>query len=165
LELNRANLKSPHRGSTDDEMKMTKLDYLSAFAGLIFALGLGLGGMTRADVVLGFLDVTGDWNPSLIFVMAGAVLFNFVTFRLILNRPTPFWRSKFQVPTNNQIDKRLIIGSAIFGIGWGLAGVCPGPGIVAFSSLSLPAVVYIVGLFAGVWLFRGWDARSQRNQG
>lgn len=144
-------------------MNMKKVAILPMITGMIFAFGLALGGMTRADVVLGFLDVTGDWNPSLLFVMAGAVLFNLVTFRVILKRPNPFWRPDFQVPTDRRIDMRLILGAAAFGIGWGLAGICPGPGLVTVTSMSQPALVFVFGMTAGMWLFRLWDAKRARD--
>lgn len=139
-------------------MNFVKDDLLSLAAGLIFALGLGLSGMTRPDVVLAFLDITGEWNPSLLFVMGGAILFNVATFRWILKRPGPLWRSKFHLPESPKIDKRLVIGSAIFGVGWGLGGICPGPGIVALTSLNTPFFVFMGGMVAGMWLFRAWDA-------
>lgn len=143
-------------------MKTTKIQILPLFAGLVFALGLALGGMTRADIVIGFLDVTGAWDPRLAFVMAGAVLFNFVAFRLILKRPNPFWRSDFQVPANKKVDLRLVLGAAIFGIGWGLAGICPGPSLVTVTGLAEPALIFVLGMLGGVWAFRLWDQSTKR---
>lgn len=143
-------------------MRFTKDDLISTFAGVTFALGLGISGMTRPDVVIGFLDILGEWNPSLLFVMGGAVLFNLVAFRLILKRRNPLLRPNFQLSANKNIDKPLVLGAALFGLGWGLSGICPGPGIVALTSLSPPFFLFMGGMVAGMWLFHWWDALKAR---
>mgnify|MGYP003343392840 CR=1 FL=1 len=103
-------------------------------AGLIFGLGLILAGMANPAKVLGFLDVAGTWDPSLAFVMAGAIMIGFVAFLLAKKRTQSFLGLPMQMPTNQLIDKKLVLGSALFGVGWGLAGICPGPGIVLLGA-------------------------------
>ncbi len=114
-----------------------------AFAvGLVFALGLGLAGMTQPARVIGFLDLFGRWDPTLLFVMLGAIPVYFVCYRL--RRPSPLFASSYDLPAPGRIDGRLIAGAALFGIGWGLAGFCPGPALVSLVTL-LPAVLLFVG--------------------
>ncbi|HZY33614.1 MAG TPA: DUF6691 family protein, partial [Rhodanobacter sp.] len=103
--------------------------WIAFAAGLLFGLGLSLGGMTQPAVVLGFLDIFGAWDPRLVFVMAGAVLTTAVGYRLVLRRPRPLLAERFQWPTSRRIDVRLVGGAALFGIGWGIAGYCPGPAL------------------------------------
>lgn len=130
-----------------------KSAFFAGLSGFLFALGLGISGMTRPDVVLGFLDVLGAWDPSLLFVMAGAAGVYFVLYRLVLGRGRPLLAGAFQLPTRRDIDERLIAGSALFGVGWGLGGICPGPGIVAATSLALPFLVFFGAMVAGMLLF------------
>lgn len=129
-----------------------------AFAsGLIFGLGLILAGMANPAKVLGFLDVAGVWDPSLAFVMAGAILVGIFTFLIAKKRTQSFLGLPMQLPINRLIDKRLVLGSALFGIGWGLAGICPGPGIVLFGAGVEKGVVFVGALILGVLVFRGLD--------
>ncbi|MFO1037271.1 MAG: DUF6691 family protein [Geminicoccaceae bacterium] len=118
--------------------------------GLLFGAGLGLSGMTDPAVVLGFLDVTGSWNPALAFVMAGALVVTFLGYRLAWRRPAPLWADRFQLPTSTAIDLRLIGGAALFGIGWGLAGWCPGPAIASLSLLTSPLIAFLAAMLAGL---------------
>ncbi len=128
---------------------------LFAFAsGLIFGLGLILAGMANPAKVLGFLDVAGTWDPSLAFVMAGAIMIGFVAFLFAKKRTQSFLGLPMQMPTNQLIDKRLVFGSAIFGIGWGLAGICPGPGIVLLGAGETKGLVFVSALVLGVLIFR-----------
>lgn len=130
--------------------------------GLIFALGLGLSGMTQPAKVVGFLDFTGRWDPSLAFVMLGAIGVHFVLFRLVLKRKSPLFAGGFQVPGSVHLDQRLIVGSAIFGIGWGLAGYCPGPAIVSSGSGSGRAILFTAAMLTGMLLFKAfmaWDTK------
>ena len=106
---------------------------LAAFTGALFGAGLLLSGMTRPDRVIGFLDVTRDWDPSLAFVMGGATLVYGVAFRSIRRRREPWFDGGFSLPTRHHIDRALLVGAAIFGVGWGLGGLCPGPGVVSGS--------------------------------
>ena len=123
-------------------------------AGLIFGLGLILAGMANPAKVLGFLDVAGTWDPSLAFVMAGAIMIGFVTFLFAKKKTQSFLGLPMQMPTNQLIDKKLVFGSALFGIGWGLAGICPGPGIVLLGAGETKGLVFVLALVLGVLIFR-----------
>lgn len=125
-------------------------------AGVIFGAGLALAGMLNPAKVVGFLDIFGMWDPSLGLVMAGGILVNATGHYFVMKRHRPMFDARFELPTSNNIDRPLLIGSAIFGIGWGLAGYCPGP--VVASLLLQPAdmlpflVTLLAGAFAGSWL-------------
>ena len=128
---------------------------LSAFAtGLIFGVGLIISGMTDPSKIIGFLDLTGSWDPSLAFVMGGAVVVGFIAFRLARRRETAFLGGAIQLPTGRQIDRRLVFGSLAFGIGWGLAGYCPGPAVVSVGMGQEKAIVFAVAMVAGMALFQ-----------
>ncbi|MBM3886181.1 MAG: YeeE/YedE family protein [Gemmatimonadetes bacterium] len=103
------------------------------FAGLLFGAGLLLGGMTQPSKVNGFLDVMGTWNPSLMFVMVGGIATHGALFRWVTRRPSPLLEPRFMIPTRKDIDAPLIVGAALFGVGWGLGGFCPGPGLVSVT--------------------------------
>ena len=125
-------------------------------AGAIFGTGLALAGMLNPAKVVGFLDIFGMWDPSLGLVMAGGILVNATGHYFVMKRHRPMFDTRFELPTSNNIDRPLLIGSAIFGIGWGLAGYCPGP--VVASLMLQPAdmlpflVTLLAGAFAGRWL-------------
>ncbi|MCK0751837.1 DUF6691 family protein [Chromohalobacter japonicus] len=123
-------------------------------AGLLFGLGLAISGMTDPARVIGFLDVAGDWDPTLVFVLGGAVVTTFIGYRLVWRHQTPLFESRFQLPTRRDLDIRLLGGAALFGIGWGLSGYCPGPAVASLSGLSWPLAAFIVTLIAGWWLSR-----------
>jgi uncharacterized membrane protein YedE/YeeE len=126
--------------------------WIAFAAGLLFGLGLSLGGMTQPAVVLGFLDIFGAWDPRLVFVMAGAVLTTAIGYRLVLRRSRPLLAERFQWPTSRRIDARLIGGAALFGIGWGTAGYCPGPALASLGA-GVPALLVLVAcMIAGWWL-------------
>lgn len=128
---------------------------VSAFvAGLLFAVGLVVGGMTQPAKVIGFLDFFGDWDPSLIFVMGGAVVVHFVAYRLILKRSSPLLAAKFEIPSRSDLSRPLVIGAALFGVGWALGGYCPGPGLVAVGAGSLEGLTFALGLLGGFVVFR-----------
>jgi uncharacterized membrane protein YedE/YeeE len=126
--------------------------------GFIFGLGLCLSGMANPAVVLGFLDFAGDWNPALIFVMAGGVVVSFIGYRLVLGRAHPLWSAAFHLPASTAIDAPLISGAVIFGIGWGLAGYCPGPVLASLAGGRAEVVVFVVSMLVGMiavrWLRR-----------
>jgi hypothetical protein len=121
-------------------------------AGLLFGLGLCLSGMTDPQKVLGFLDLAGAWDPSLALVMVGAIVVAFVAFRIASGRTKAFSGHAFQLPTSKMIDARLVGGSALFGIGWGLAGLCPGPAIVNLGYLNQSAALFVLAMAAGMAL-------------
>jgi hypothetical protein len=122
--------------------------------GLLFGLGLVLGGMANPAKVLNFLDVFGTWDPSLAFVMGGAVVVTFVGFRLARGRGRPLFDAQFHWPTATAIDARLLAGAVIFGAGWGLVGLCPGPAFVALGTGSGGAAVFVAAMLAGIALAR-----------
>ena len=126
-------------------------------AGAVFGLGLVLSQMADPRVVLAFLDITGAFNPALLFVMAGAVAVTAVAFRLVLRRPHPLFEREFRLPTSRAIDTPLIAGAAIFGLGWGLAGYCPGPALVNLAAGTSEAWWFVPAMIAGGWLQRWLD--------
>ena len=125
-------------------------------AGIIFALGLGISGMTDADKVIGFLDLADQWDASLAFVMVGAIGVHWVSYRLMAKRESPLLAELFRIPNTQHIDKSLITGASLFGIGWGLAGYCPGPGIVSGVTLGPEALTYVTGMLLGMTAYRFW---------
>ena len=130
------------------------IDTLSSFlVGLIFGIGLILAGMTNPAKVIGFLDITGTWDPSLAFVMGGAILVAIVAFRFAKKRTTNFLGGAMRLPTSDMIDKRLVIGSLLFGAGWGLAGFCPGPAITSIGTGNSKAVIFVIAMIVGMAIF------------
>ena len=125
------------------------LNLASFFIGLVFSLGLGLSGMTDPEKVLGFLDIAGQWDPSLMFVMASAIPVYMIVWHFVKRRQKPLFDEKLHVPTRRDIDKRLVIGSSIFGVGWGIAGICPGPALAGLGSLSFGALIFVICYFIG----------------
>ncbi|NTX17840.1 YeeE/YedE family protein [Myxococcus sp. CA051A] len=128
---------------------------MAGVAGLLFALGLGLGGMTDPAKVVGFLDVAGSWNPSLAFVMAGALGTYALLRRLILRRARPVLADRFPAPPQADVDGRLVAGSALFGIGWGLSGYCPGPALVSLPVGGTTVLLFVGAMLVGMGAFRG----------
>lgn len=137
------------------------LRHLSAFGtGLLFAVGLGVSGMTQPDKVIGFLDFFGQWDPALVGVLGGAVLVNTLLHPLITRRlGRPLFEGSFGIPTRRDVDVKLLLGAGLFGVGWGLAGYCPGPGLASLATLSLPVIVFVGFMVAGMLLERGISAR------
>lgn len=134
---------------------------LALLAGLLFGVGLSIAGMTQPAVVLGFLDVFGAWNAQLAFVMAGAVLTAAMGYRLVWRRAQPWLAPRFTLPDTRRIDARLLIGAALFGIGWGLAGYCPGPALASLGSGLLPVAVLATTMALGWWLAVQWPAAGK----
>ena len=128
--------------------------------GLLFGLGLILAGMTDPSKVLGFLDLAGVWDPSLAFVMGGAILVGLGAFALAKKRTTSFLGGAMQLPTSRHIDKRLVVGSLLFGAGWGLAGFCPGPAIVSLGAGQSKAAVFVLAMVAGMAIFEWAERRA-----
>ena len=137
--------------------------FLSALAaGLVFGVGLALSGMTHAEKVLGFLDVSGRWDPSLLFVLFGAVGVTVTAFRHVLRRSAPLFERRFLLPTGKDIDGPLVLGAVIFGVGWGISGYCPGPGLALLASPSWETWVYVPAFFAGAAFHKVLDSRLMR---
>ena len=136
---------------------------VAAFAaGALFGAGLAISSMTDRSVVLGFLDIRGAWNPTLAFVMGGALAVCVPLFHSILKRKSPALGGEFRVPKADAIDGRLIAGAAIFGIGWGLAGFCPGPALVALGAGRMEAAVFVASMVAGMLAFSRLELRGAR---
>ena len=121
-------------------------------SGILFGLGLALSGMTDTSKVIGFLDITGSWDPDLIWVMASAVMVSVGLTPLILRRAKPLLAGNFSVPATSDIDRQLIMGAVIFGCGWGLLGYCPGPAIAALSLGHTGTLVFVLCMMLGTWL-------------
>ena len=136
-----------------------KQDLLALVSGVLF--GLGLSQMIDRNRVLGFLDLAGKWDPTLLFVLAGAVTFTVIAFRFVLRRKAPLLGDKFFVPNRSGIDRKLVMGAAIFGIGWGISGYCPGPGIVALTSGEWNPILFVVALVVGMFAFNRYDAAKR----
>jgi uncharacterized membrane protein YedE/YeeE len=128
-------------------------------AGLIFGLGLIVSGMSDPAKVLGFLDLAGPWDPSLAFVMAGAIAVGAVAFVIAARRSHSWLGVEMTLPTARNIDRRLVLGSVIFGVGWGLAGFCPGPGLVALGMGEAKALVFVAAMLGGMGLFEWLERR------
>jgi uncharacterized membrane protein YedE/YeeE len=124
------------------------------FAGLLFGAGLAVSGMIDPAKVIGFLDIAGDWDPTLAFVMAGALIAAALGYALARRRERPVFGLRMDIPTRRAIDARLLLGAALFGAGWGLAGFCPGPAIAALATGLWPVVLYVAAMLAGMALFR-----------
>lgn len=133
-------------------MKTSSLVALGA--GALFGLGLAMSGMTDPRVVLGFLDLFGDFDPTLLFVLAGAVATTTVLFRFVLKRDRPLFAEAFQLPNLRRVDRRLLGGAVLFGIGWGIAGYCPGPALAGLGIGSIEALWFVPALLAGMLLHR-----------
>lgn len=130
-----------------------KYTLASLLAGLIFGFGLIISGMANPEKVLGFLDIAGLWDPSLAFVMAGAIIVGIGAFAIARRRTLSFLGLSMKIPTSSHIDKRLIFGGLSFGVGWGIAGFCPGPGLVALGAGEIKAAVFVVSMVAGMAVF------------
>jgi uncharacterized membrane protein YedE/YeeE len=127
---------------------------VNLFAGALFGLGLAVSGMVDPAKVIGFLDVTGDWDPTLAFVMGGALLVSIPAFRLIFKRRRPVLADDFELPTKKDVDARLLGGSALFGVGWGLSGFCPGPAVTALATGLTPVFAFVVAMIAGMAIYK-----------
>ena len=125
---------------------------IAILAGIFFGLGLTISNMVNPKVVLDFLDIAGSWNPALAFVLGGAVMTSVVAWQIRNRRLTPVLGGEFPNAASGLIDKRLIIGSGLFGIGWGLVGICPGPAITAISFGGVSLLIFIASMFAGMFL-------------
>lgn len=139
-----------------------KHDLAAYGTGLLFGAGLAIGGMTHPAKVVGFLDITGRWDPTLIFVMAGAVLAYGVLYRLITRRAAPLLAPSFRLPTRRDIDARLVAGAALFGAGWGLGGFCPGPALTSLPTGAIEVLTFVAAMATGMVAFQAFDALRAR---
>ena len=128
----------------------------SLTSGLIFGFGLVVSSMINPAKIVGFLDITGNWDPSLAFVMGGAVFVTALTFRLILKRPKPIFTNIFELPSKVSLDGKLITGAAIFGIGWAMSGLCPGPAISSIGFLDEKLLIFVCTLLIGSFIGKKW---------
>ena len=135
---------------------------VALFAGMLFGLGLAISGMMNPAKVVGFLDVAGGWDPTLAFVMGGALLVTVPAFRLILGRPRPILADGFALPTKSALDGRLLGGAALFGVGWGLSGFCPGPAVAALVTGLTPVFAFVAAMMAGMVLYAWVFERPDR---
>ena len=134
---------------------------MAFLTGLVFGLGLILSGMTDPSKVIGFLDLAGPWDPSLAFVMAGAVLVGAIAYQFAKGRKTSFLGDAMRLPTARQIDRRLVLGSLAFGVGWGLAGYCPGPALVSVVQGGTKPLIFVAAMLVGMAIFEIQDRVSQ----
>jgi uncharacterized protein len=142
-------------------MKSTILAFVS---GLLFGLGLAISGMTDRQVILGFLDLFGEFNPQLVYVLAGAVAFTAISFRFVLRLPRPVFATGFQLPAATAVDRRLLLGAALFGVGWGLIGYCPGPALVGLAGGLRDAMIFVPAMLAGSFTHHLMDRRGKIGQ-
>jgi uncharacterized protein len=136
----------------------------SLLAGLIFGIGLILSGMTNPAKIIGFLDFTGKWDPTLMFVMLGAILVSFFAFRIAAKKSSTVLGQPISIPTKKDLDARLIAGSAIFGIGWGLAGYCPGPALASIATGGLQPILFVIAMLIGMALYEALQNFSIGNK-
>ncbi len=128
---------------------------LALISGLLFGIGLAVSQMVNPAKVVGFLDLFGNWDPSLAFVMGGALAVTLPAFHIIVRRrPQPWFAPRFYLPTRQDLDVRLLSGAAIFGVGWGLAGICPGPGITALAAGMTPMVAFVAAMVTGALIHK-----------
>ena len=138
--------------------------FTSLLAGLVFGLGLIVSGMANPAKVLGFLDLTGNWDPSLALVMAGAIIISFFAFLVAQKRTRSLIGADMKLPGGRHIDRRLVVGGLLFGIGWGIAGFCPGPGLVALGMGEVKALIFVAAMLAGMVAFELLEKRRSTEQ-
>lgn len=131
-----------------------KLSISTFFAGLIFGAGLTISQMVNPTKVIAFLDISGAWDPSLAFVMGGALLVTFIGYKFVLKSPAPLFDDRFRLPTRQDIDAPLILGAALFGVGWGLSGLCPGPALASLSFAGQNGLIFVVSMLGSIMVFR-----------
>ncbi len=125
----------------------------SLLVGVLFGIGLSVSGMTNPQKVISFLDFTGHWDPSLAFVMVGAIGVHMIAYRIMAKQKSPFFASEFLVPKRSDINLKLLLGSGIFGIGWGLSGYCPGPAVTSLFTLHSNVIVFVASMLLGMFVF------------
>jgi uncharacterized membrane protein YedE/YeeE len=146
-------------------MKRTQLQNIIALvSGAVFGFGLVLSGMTQPTKVIGFLDVFGQWDASLMLVMAGAIAVHFPVYRLIKGRASPLFAERFALPTRRDLDAKLLAGAVLFGLGWGLGGFCPGPGVVSLGGGGLSVAVFVAAMLIGLYVTARLEAMLARGK-
>lgn len=133
--------------------------------GLLFGIGISISGMANPAKVLNFFDIAGSWDPSLIFVMGGALVVTFIGYRFVLRQKAPFLADAFNLPTRQTLDVRLLVGSAVFGIGWGISGFCPGGALPVLGTGQTEVFVFVAALIAGIYMASaliGFSAKQQK---
>jgi uncharacterized membrane protein YedE/YeeE len=135
----------------------------SLLAGLVFGFGLALSGMTHTEKVLGFLDFAGNWNASLLFVLGGAVGVTAISFRFILKRNKPLFADRFYITKETHIDRPLILGATLFGIGWGISGYCPGPAVALIASPNWELLAFLPAAILGAVAEKYFELHKQKN--
>ena len=139
------------------------MSFASFLAGLVFGLGLLVSGMADPVKVTGFLDLAGAWDPSLAFVMAGAIAVGLAGFAVARRRAVSLLGARMQLPAARQVDRRLVAGSLLFGVGWGIAGICPGPGLVLLGIGHVEGAVFVAAMLAGMAVFEVIERRRERS--
>ena len=127
---------------------------ISLVSGIVFGVGLVISEMINPEKVLGFLDLFGNWDPSLAFVMIGALIVSSPLFHIIKNKEKPLFEEKFNYSNNKEVNNRLIVGSALFGAGWGLGGLCPGPAISSIALININSITFVFAMFFGFYLVK-----------
>ena len=127
---------------------------ISLVSGIVFGVGLVISEMINPEKVLGFLDLFGKWDPSLAFVMIGALIISSPLFHIIKNKEKPLFADKFNYSNNKEVNNRLIVGSALFGAGWGLGGLCPGPAISSIALININSITFVFAMFFGFYLVK-----------
>jgi uncharacterized protein len=139
-----------------------KTRLIALLSGLVFGVGLIIAGMTNPAKIIGFLNIFGEWDPSLTLVMGGAIAFTLPTFYLLKKRQKTFFQLPFLWSLTEAVDKRLLIGSALFGVGWGLAGFCPGPGIITLTTGQTEPLLFVVSMVVGMTIYYFFDKASAK---
>jgi uncharacterized membrane protein YedE/YeeE len=137
-----------------------KRNLIAFISGILFGLGLGVSQMIDRQRILGFLDITGNWDPTLLFVLGGAVGVTVIAFRFVLRLPHPLLSDQFYLPTHKDIDRPLVIGAAIFGVGWGIAGYCSGPSLTALVLGIWNPVLFVVAMIVGSLSYKWFSTRT-----
>jgi uncharacterized membrane protein YedE/YeeE len=146
-------------------MKAFGANFAMFASGVVFAIGLGVSGMTQPQKVIGFLNVVGDWDPSLLLVLMGAVITYFLSFLVIRKFSTPMFMSKFSLPTRRDIDAPLVLGAALFGVGWGIAGYCPGPAMAMVVTGTPSVLIFVLSMTVGMFVFEVLSVRYAEPDG
>ena len=136
------------------------INFMALLSGIVFGLGIILSGMVNPAIVLAFLDITGNWDSALLWVMSAAVAVGFIAFVLAKKRKRSYLGLSMQIPAVTKIDGRLLLGSLVFGVGWGMAGICPGPAVVLAGTGSIDALVFLIAMLLGMGIYQNLQGRG-----